>query len=101
MNPVLSKYLSEKQYNYICRYWKNIERMKNKLNRYVHAYPWWEDGGTDDECEPDPCYERMYGEIQYLEEEYAKYVKQIGFEFNDRTQDETLFMLLNEGYELN
>lgn len=39
----------------------------------------------------------LKNKLKYYEEEYLHYVRQIGYELNDQSQNETLFNLLNNG----
>ena len=42
-------------------------------------------------------YDNLRGKLQYFEEEYKKYVFNIGFELNNQNYDEILFNLLYNG----
>ncbi len=44
--------------------------------------------------------EKLRGKLNYHQQEYEKYINYIGFKLNDRTYDETLFNLLNNGIVL-
>ena len=44
--------------------------------------------------------QKLRDKLIYYQQEYEKYINYIGFELNDRTYDETLFNLLNNGIVL-
>ena len=107
MNPELNTYLSVKQYNVICKYWRIIETYRSKLENFDYSkYTSYEEF-TDDEETIAECiehnnhiskrYEKLEGRLNYYEQEYVKYVNNIGYNFNDQTQNEHLFNLLNNG----
>ena len=80
MNKALNKYLNPKQYNKICKYWKFMNDTSYKLE---HEYAYMDQEYTE--------------LLIYYEQEYEKYINSIGFELRNRTYDELLFHLLNEG----
>jgi hypothetical protein len=110
MNPPmpLNAYLNIKQYNAICKYWRIIEKYKSKIDN-LHLYLKYKDYNetSDDEEMIAECvehnnridkhFEKLKGQLNYYEQEYANYVNKIGYTFNDQTQNEYLFNLLNNG----
>lgn len=110
MNPPipLNAYLNIKQYNAICKYWRIIEKYKSKIDN-LHVCLKYKDYNefSDDEEMLAECvkhnnridkrFEKLKGQLNYYEQEYANYVNKIGYTFNDQTQNECLFNLLNNG----
>jgi hypothetical protein len=107
MNTTLKTYLNAKQYNVICKYWRLIEKYKSKIENFDYSnYSCYEEF-TDDEETIAECvehnnriskrYEKLEGRLNYYEQEYENYVNNIGYKFNDQTQNEHLFNLLNNG----
>lgn len=109
MKQSLNKYLTVQQYDKIRKYWKIIKKLSYKVERFEYVrenYMTYEEHSDDEDTiyEPiiqnrhvDNYYETLRGQLKYFEEEYANYVNKIGFQFNDRLQDECLFNLLNNG----
>lgn len=109
MNPSLANYLTERQFNTLCRYWKTIERLREKASwplRYV-SFDEYDDYAMDAEemelrmahnKKIRDSHKRTLGRLAYFEQEYDNYVvQQLGYQFNDGSQDEALFQLLNNG----
>lgn len=106
MNSTLNKYLNLNQYNAIRKYWRLIEKYKLKLENFNSNHMSYEEF-TDDEETIAECvehnnrmsnrYEKIQGLLNYYEQEYVNYVNRIGYKFNDQTQNEDLFNLLNNG----
>jgi hypothetical protein len=106
MNPTLTAYLTVRQYNAICRYWRLIEMYKSKIAHIDYSrYSCYEESDDEDyiaECvrtntRLDNYMEKLGGLLAYYEQAYVDYVDRIGYKFNDQTQDEHLFNLLNNG----
>ena len=104
MNPLLNTYLNEKQYNAICKYWKIIENYKSKLDNF--KYMSYEEYSDDEETvaeyienneHVDLRYNILQGRLKHYEEEYMNYLYSIGYKFNDQSQNEHLFNLINNG----
>ena len=79
METPLNAYLNVRQYNTICKYWKNMEKYKSKIEKFGYSKY------------------RLKERSESYEQEYFNYVIKIGYELNDRTQDECLFNFLNNG----
>ncbi len=118
MNPELNEFMSERQYRKICKYWNTIDDLKRKLEKFMSkgfqlSYLNCDDDYSDCEylSEEEITRENQIREermnyfvmlkeqIHYYEQEYEKYVGEIGYEFLDRTQPEVLFKLLNDGLD--
>ena len=107
MNISLNTYLNIKQYNVICKYWRIIEKYKSKLDNFDYSkYMSYEEFTDDEETiaehiehnnRIDKRYEKLQSRFNYYEQEYVNYVNKIGYKFNDQTQNEHLFNLLNNG----
>jgi hypothetical protein len=105
MPPQFNKFLNQRQYDTICKYFKIIERLNkekkilDQTSRY-QTYDYWSDDDYILKCiDYNNRLNNQYKEIQdkliYYEQEYNKYINKIGFKLNDTTQDEHLFNLLN------
>ena len=91
----------------ICKYWRIIQKYKSKLENVNYSkYMSYEEFTDDEETITDcvehnnrifKCHEKLQGLLNYYEQQYAKYVNKIGYTFNDQTQNEHLFNLLNNG----
>ena len=107
MNNILSNYLSQIQYNKICKYWKIIEKYSYKVehfnyNNYKSYEKYSDDEERSKECiennkRIDDNLQKIKNKLNYYEQEYEKYINTIGFELNNRNYDEHLFNLLNNG----
>ena len=107
MNTELNKYLTVKEYNNICKYWRLIEKYTQLLKNFDHSkYKKYENYLDDEEELLESIYynkklrnkwSMIEGKIKYYEEEYEKYVNKIGYKLSDQTQNEILFNLLNNG----
>ena len=138
MHPELNQYLTVRQFNKICKYWKMIEKYTNKIEKFNYKlstcyYPiYYNDfseneiylsSDDDDDDEPSTYSDGIYtyisksarnhreqeknridryrdkirGRLEMYEQEYHKYVKDLGYELNDPTQNEHLFNLLTNG----
>lgn len=107
MNPKLTNYLNIKQYKNICKYWTIITTLKYKLNNFDYSKYMSYEEYSDDEETISECIKYndliqarnqiLTGKLEYYELEYANYINKLGFKFGDRTQDEILFNLLNDG----
>ncbi len=108
MNAILKTYLNEKQYNMICKYWRIIEKYKSKLENFDYSskYMSYEESSDDEETiakcveynkRIEKHYHKLQGRLNYYEQEYVIYIHNIGYKFNDKTQNEHLFNLLNNG----
>lgn len=107
MNATLNTYLNVKEYNMICKYWRIIEKYKSKLENFDYSKYMSYEEFSDDEETISECvehnkyisnrYKKLEGRLNYYEQEYVNYVKKIGYELNDRSQNENLFNLLNNG----
>jgi hypothetical protein len=98
--------MNAKQYNIICKYWKIIEKYKRQIENRRYAYKDYSEYSDDEdyitECiEHNACVDNYYdilkGRLHYYEQGYANYVNKIGYKFNDQSQTEQLFNLLNNG----
>jgi hypothetical protein len=102
-----------KQYNTIRKYWRIIKKYELKIdNAYTRydAVAYYE-LESDDEDQNNEIYKHnerideliytLKGKLDYYEKEYTNYVNKIGYKFNDQTQDEQLFNLLNNGIMIN
>jgi len=110
MNTIYNNYLTPVQYNKICKYWRYINKVSCKLEnfdysqyKYYHEYA--DDEETITECinynnEIYNYREKLKGKLIYYQKEYEKYINSIGFELINRTYDEILFNLLNDGIVL-
>lgn len=92
------KLLTRIQYNKICKYWKVIDNISCKLSGF--DYLQYCSSHYRQEQELSTYIENLKGKITYYEQEYEKYINSIGFVLNDRTYDEELFQLLNNGIVL-
>lgn len=114
MNNELSRYLSENQYNKICKYWNVVNNLNKKIKHFERInyknYMDYEYSDDDDEYKQicitnnqniDNARENLTDELNYYEKEYVKYLNKIGLRLNDQTQNEHLFNLLNNGILLN
>jgi hypothetical protein len=107
MNISLEKYLSIKEYNKICKYWRIIEKIKCKIDNFNYSNYMSYEEYSDNEEYITNCiihnnvvknrYITLNKKLNYFEDEYANYIKKLGFNFSDNTQDECLFQLLNNG----
>ncbi len=113
LNSSLILYLDMKQYNTIRKYWRIIKKYELKIdNAYTRydAVAYYE-LESDDEDQNNEIYKHnerideliytLKGKLDYYEKEYTNYVNKIGYKFNDQTQDEQLFNLLNNGIMIN
>ena len=105
-NNHYKNYLTERQFNHICKYW----RIVNKLNKQLNNTNWSKreyDSWYDSEEVITKCinyntnlhdtFLKLLGSMEYYDTEIKKYINKIGYELNDKTQDEILFNLLNNG----
>lgn len=104
MNPELAPFLTERQYQRICRYWNMLETLKAKSERKPNLLPY--DEYMDEETiekhllhnkRLSEIHTNTLGKVLYFEQEYEAYVHSLGFSLNDGSQDEALFQLLNNG----
>jgi hypothetical protein len=105
------KHLTTTQYNKICKYWRQIEKIQLKIKEFDYSRIKdsildWNSSDTDDEEEEEEEEDEATKElcqlihnVYYLEREYETYITKIGFELNDRSYDEGLFNILNNGIE--
>jgi len=110
MKEIFNNYLTAIQYNRICKYWKVFEKISYKLENFNYSnYRYYEEFSDDEETileciehneKLDIYIQKLRGKLIYYQQEYEKYINYIGFELNDRTYDETLFNLLNNGIVL-
>lgn len=110
MKEIFKKYLTTIQYNKICKYWKLIDKISYKLDNFDYSkYKWYEDFSDDEETilefieyneKLDGYIEKLRGKLNYYQQEYEKYINYIGFTLNNRTYDDVLFELLNNGIVL-
>ena len=109
MNEALNNYLNPSQYNKICKYWKFMNDTLYKLEHVKYVYKDYQEYSDDEEhitrCttynrKVDRYHEKNRGMLNYYQQEYEKYINSIGFELGNRTYDEILFHLLNEGIVL-
>ena len=107
MHPQLTPYLTQKQYDSICKFWRLMNKCNSKLEDLYSCEMKTYEEFTDDEETIAECVEhnnritrwreKFQSRLQYYETEYATYVNKIGYQFNDRSQPERLFCLLNMG----
>ena len=110
MKEIFNNYLTTIQYNKICKYWKVFEKISYKLENFNYSnYRYYEEFSDDEETileciehngRLDIYIQKLRGKLIHYQQEYEKYINSIGFELNDRTYDETLFNLLNNGIVL-
>ena len=109
MFSTLNKYLTIRQYNTICKYWKIIRKYKSKIDNFDYSkyknYKYLDDEEIITKCiehnnNLNQCYRQLQGRLTYFKQEYIIYVNKIGYKFNDHSQNEHLFNLLNNGYIL-
>jgi len=110
MKEIFNNYLTTIQYNKICKYWKVFEKYSYKLDNFDYSkYRSYEEFSDDEETileciehnkKLDNYIEKLRGKLIYQQQEYEKYINHIGFKLNDRTYDEILFNLLNNGIVL-
>lgn len=110
MNAQLSNYLNIHQYNKICKYWVIINKLNYKLSNFNKSKYTYCSEYSDEETilkyiennnRIDNEYKEIKEKLDYYEKEYSNYINKIGFELNDKEQDEHLFNLLNNGILLN
>jgi hypothetical protein len=96
---LFSNDLTEKQFRKICRYWKIIEKLQYKVDHFN----WY--ASYSSECKE--CKERVINKfdelnlkVKHFEEEYENYIHKLGFHLKDKTQNEHLYQLLNDGIVL-
>ncbi len=107
--------LQEKQYNKIIKYWAKIEKLEKKIakySKYISNFDNFEEpyNGYLDMEDVDntidklmtyrralETYEMYQNELQYIKDEYEKYIYKLGYQFSDISQDEKLFQLINNG----
>ncbi len=106
MKEIFDNYLTFNQYNKICKYWKIIEKISHKINQFKYVkyktYDVYDDEEEILKCikynkKLDKYFEEQNGKLNYFQQEYEKYINSIGFKLNDRTYDESIFSLLNDG----
>jgi|688.fasta_scaffold351740_2 hypothetical protein len=107
MKEAFSNYLNAIQYNKICRYWRFINEASYNLDNFDYSrYMSYQDYSDDEETilncinnntKLDRSLEKLKGKLTYYQEEYERYINSIGFELGNRTYDEILFNLLNDG----
>ena len=110
MKEAFNNYLNPNQYNKICKYWKFINETSYKLEHFDYSkYQSYQEYSDDEEvisecikCNKklDNYVEKLRGRLNYYQNEYEKYINSIGFELSNRTYDEILFNLLNDGIVL-
>ena len=86
----MNNYLTSIQYNKICKYWRFIHELSYKLEHFDYS-------DDDEEAITDSYFEKVKEKLNYQQQEYEKYIISIGFELGNRTYDEKLFDLLNNG----
>lgn len=80
-------YLTEKQYNKICKYIKVIDAIKDKLFKFImNEYLWFE-------------YDELKGRLTYYQDEYLDYLDEtsIGSQFFD-LPDKELFEFIHHPF---
>ncbi len=121
MNATLTNYLSQSQYNRILKYWKLIGDTSDKLEQYedydynIYIYDTAKHCGRSgmnkyndmtlgqalglrhNRKQINKELYRLRGLLAYYQQEYEKYIKTIGYTLDDRTYDEKLFNILNNG----
>jgi hypothetical protein len=107
MKEVFNNYLNPIQYNKICKYWRFINEISYKLENFDYSkYESYQEYSDDEETisrciernnKLDRCLEKLKEKLNYYQQEYEKYINSIGFELGNRTYDEILFNLLNDG----
>jgi hypothetical protein len=92
-------HLTELQYNKICKYWKYIDKYSHKLYKLEHNSSLYM---LSDEYSKDDYFymEKLKNKLTYYQQEYERYINNIGFTLNNETYDEHLFNLLNNGIVL-
>jgi hypothetical protein len=110
MKDIFNTYLTTKQYNKIIKYWTYINKISHKIKNFDYSkYEWYEEYSDDEEhiieCKThnkklDDKIDQLYWHSCYYYQEYEKYINSIGYELNNRTYDEILFNLLNDGIVL-
>jgi uncharacterized FAD-dependent dehydrogenase len=111
LTPYLNDYLTATEFNKIIKYWKYIEKLTAKIEGFNYSiYQNYEDFSDDDETiesvkrhnnRLDVIIENLRGKLRNYERSYEDYVKRLGYKLNDRSQDEVLFNLLNNGIIIN
>lgn len=102
--------MNPKQIQKISRYWEIIDKLQYKIAHYN-----WSKFKTFEEIsEIDKTvynfetyqhytmheYELLNAKLDYFEEEYAKYIHKLGYQLKDKSQNEQLYQLLNNGINL-
>ena len=99
-------YLTERQFNHICKYWiiaNNLNKQLNNTNWSKLEYDSWYDSEEfitnciNYNTNLNDTFLKLLGKMEYYDTEIKKYINKIGYELNDKTQDENLFNLLNNG----
>lgn len=99
-------YLTERQFNHICKYWiiaNNLNKQLNNTNWSKREYDSWYDSEEfitnciNYNTNLNDTFLKLLGKMEYYDTEIKKYINKIGYELNDKTQDENLFNLLNNG----
>ena len=103
-----SSYLTQIQYNSICKYWRIINKLNSQIENFDYSMIHKTacvlctfDSNSCTICLSNNPYikllNKLKGKLQYYQEEYEKYITKSGFKFSDQTQDEALFQLINNG----
>jgi hypothetical protein len=106
----LSMYLSRLQYDKIYKYWDVMNKLEYKIEHFdfsrlqsvAHLYDlyefdeyYYEIVEKNEEIHAE--LRDLKGRLQYIQNEYNKYIHCIGYSFNDRLMNERLFQLINSG----
>ena len=108
MNQIYNEYLTQIQYNKICKYWKFIDKFLHQLNNfdYENKYRRYDEFLDNEEIiyeciEHNKKLDNLQLEIKnwlkYYYEQYELYLVSIGIRLCDNAQDEVLFNLINNG----
>lgn len=108
MHPIIAEFLTEKQYNHICRYWKIYNDLTEKINSFNYDELKWDyDEAYDSDYFVEEClkenkkiqeeYKRLINQRKFYDIEYAKYVTKIGLCLYNNDHPTILFNFLNVG----
>jgi hypothetical protein len=100
-------YLTEKQYHKICKYWKKINHLQFKIEHFDFSEMDYCENSEEDEEIIRECENKnaaisakinlLRSKLFFLQEEYVNYIDKIGMCLLDRSQNEILFQLINDG----
>ena len=114
MHAELRAYLTEKQYNKICKYWRIINKYEDKVEKSTIRYDFLTyEQYSDSEDEGNISYKEhcdnhnatvcskhtaLINKLTYFNDEYDKYItNKLHYKFHDDAYPERLFQLLNNG----